>query len=47
MLIQHEKNIPLCITGVNYILKYITSENILILICYNILQYYCFYCFFD
>jgi len=32
--------ILLCITGINYILKYITIEN-------YILQYYCLYCIFD
>jgi len=34
----------LCITGINYILKYIQKENILN--GNNILQYYCFYCMF-
>ncbi len=34
------------ITGINYILKYITIKTV-ILNCNNISQNYCFYCIFD
>ncbi len=38
--------IPLCITEINYILKYIQIETV-ILDCNNISEYYSFYCVFD
>ncbi len=37
--------IQLCITEINYVLKYIKIETI-ILYCNNIFQYYCFFLFF-
>ncbi len=40
------QKIQLCITEINYILKYIILDNI-ILNCNNILQYCYIYCIFD